>query len=72
MAIEHLEHTLDHTLIAKYIIQNTVMEAGVLDSCVLPTDHRMTVVKLKKMYLNKNSKINNNRRKLVCSPYKSY
>ena len=61
--LKTFEHTLDHILIDKFVIQNMVMEAGVLNSCVLPTDHRMTVVKFKKVYSHKNSKINNITRK---------
>ena len=45
-------HTLDHILIEKKVFKYIVLEAGVLDSFELPTDHRITVVTIFKNYSN--------------------
>ena len=57
--LNEYRYTLDHILINKIKITTIIMEAGVLASEVLPTDHRITVATLLKNHPINNNKVNN-------------
>ena len=56
-------HTLDHILIDKMELKQLILEAGVLDSIILPTDHRITTAMIIKKYSNNTNKATNNTKK---------
>ena len=53
-------------LIDKVVLDEVILEAGVLDSIILPTDHRITVAMILNEYSNNKNKTltqnNNNKR----------